>query len=131
MEPKSQQSQTILVVDGDVITRSVIADYLRHCGYRVIEARDGREAKQALGHADFDVEVMLSDIHLPGEMNGFQLSKWVRDNWPEVKVVLSAAVERTANAAGDLCEEGPHLAKPYEPATVVDHIKRLKGGSEV
>ncbi|WP_245265735.1 response regulator [Mesorhizobium sp. LNJC394B00] len=117
------------MVDGDVITRSVISDYLRHCGYRVIEAHDAREAQQALNHAEFAVDTILCDVDLPGNMNGFQLSKWVRENKPEVKVVLSAAVERTASAAGDLCEEGPHLAKPYEPATVVDHIRRLKGGS--
>jgi hydrogenase maturation factor HypF (carbamoyltransferase family) len=63
-------------------------------------------------------------------MSGFQLAGWVRQNKPHVKVVLSAAAERTASVAGDLCEEGPHLAKPYDAAIVVEHIKRLRGGSE-
>ncbi|ESW79382.1 hypothetical protein X773_18225 [Mesorhizobium sp. LSJC285A00] len=126
MEAPNQQSQTILVVDGDVIARCVIADYLRHCGYRVIEAHFAREAQQALNYAEFGVDTVLCDVDLPGNMNGFQLSKWVRENKPEVKIVLSAAVERTAIAAGDLCQEGPHLAKPYEPANVVDHIRRLQ-----
>jgi CheY-like chemotaxis protein len=111
-----------------VITRTVISDYLRHCGYRVIEAHDGEEAKQALAQEGFNVDVVLSDVELPGEMNGFQLTSWVRHNFADVKVLLSSAVERTANVAGDLCEDGPLLTKPYEPSTVVDHIKRLKGG---
>ncbi|MBX3575422.1 MAG: response regulator [Mesorhizobium sp.] len=121
-------SQTVLVVDGDVITRTVIADYLRHCGYRVIEANSGEEAVAALEHEGFRVDVVLSDVRLPGPMSGFLLSQWVRQNKPGVEVVLSSVVERAAEAAGDLCEEGPALAKPYDPKTVVDHIKRLKRG---
>jgi len=130
MEQPNQKPDTILIVDGDIITRTVISDYLRHCGYRVIEARDASEAQQALEQEGFNVDVILSDVELPGAMNGFQLANWSRQHRPGVKVVLSAAVERTASAAGDLCEEGPHLAKPYDPAMVVDHIKRPKGGSE-
>ncbi|MBS3652584.1 response regulator [Pseudaminobacter sp. 19-2017] len=120
--------QTILVVDGDVITRTVIADYLRHCGYRVIEANSGEEAVEALQHEGFKVDVVLSDVSLPGRMSGFLLSQWVRQNKPGVDVVLSSVVERVAEAASDLCEEGPALAKPYDPKTVVDHINRLKVG---
>jgi CheY-like chemotaxis protein len=121
--------ETILVVDGDVITRTVISDYLRHCGYRVIEAHDAEEARQALAQEGFNVDVILCDIELPGDLNGFQLASWVRQNMAAVKVVLSSAVARTAEAAGELCEQGPHLAKPYEPLMVVDHIKRLRGGA--
>lgn len=119
-------SQTVLVVDGDVITRTVIADYLRHCAYRVIEANSGEEAIAVLDHEGFAVDVILADVDLPGAMTGFELSQWVRQNKQGIDVVLSSVVQRTAEAAGDLCEKGPALAKPYHPETVVDHIKRLK-----
>jgi CheY-like chemotaxis protein len=128
MDKTEKQNETVLVVDGDIITRTVIADYLRHCGYRVFEAHDALEAQQALQHQEFHVDIMLSDIDLPSGMSGFQLAGWVRQNQPDVKVLLSAAAERTASVAGDLCEEGPHLAKPYDAAIVVEHIKRLRGG---
>jgi hypothetical protein len=59
----------------------------------------------------------------------FPLASWVRQHKPEIKVVLSAAADRTAKVAGDLCEEGPHLAKPYDQAMVLEHIKRLRGGA--
>lgn len=123
--------ETVLVVDGDVIARTVIADYLRHCGYRVIEANSGEEAVAALEHDRFMINVVLSDVSLPGRMSGFLLSQWVQQNRPGVDVVLSSAVERAAKAAGELCDEGPGLAKPYDPRAVVDHIKRLKGGNSV
>ncbi|WP_274424737.1 response regulator [Chelativorans sp. YIM 93263] len=67
-------AETILVVDGDVITRTVIAEYLRHCGYRVVEAGTGTEAMQALQHPDFTIDIVLSDVELPGETSGFDLS---------------------------------------------------------
>jgi CheY-like chemotaxis protein len=104
----------------------VISDYLRHCGYRVIEANSGEEAIQALQHEKFDVTAVLSDVELPGELSGFGLAQWMRQNKPAVPIVLSSAVERAAQLAGDLCEQGPTLSKPYDPKTVVDHIKRLK-----
>jgi CheY-like chemotaxis protein len=124
---REQITETVLVVDRDVITRTVLSDYLRHCGYRVIEANSGEEALQALQHERFDVNVVLSDVELPGEMSGFALAQWVRRNRPGVHMVLSSAVERAAEAAGDLCEDGPALSKPYETQVVIDHIKRLKG----
>jgi hypothetical protein len=43
-----------------------------------------------------------------------------------VQVVLSGSVVKAAHAAGDLCEEGPHLTKPYEPQQVVEWIKKLR-----
>lgn len=120
-------AEIILVVDGDVITRTVIAEYLRHCGFRVLEAGTGAEALLALQHADFTIEVVLSDVELPGEMSGFDLSHWIRRTMPQVKVLLASAGARIANTAGDLCEEGPHLAKPYDHELILDHIKRLRG----
>ncbi|MEJ6785780.1 response regulator [Aminobacter sp. Piv2-1] len=126
MMTQEAAAETILVVDGDVITRTVIAEYLRHCGFRVLEAGTGAEAMQALQHPEFSIDVVLSDVELPGDMSGFDLSHWVRKSMPQVKVLLAGAVERIADTAGDLCEDGPHLAKPYDHRLILDHIKRLR-----
>jgi len=119
-------AETVLIVDGDVITRTVIAEYLRHCGFRVLEVGTGTEALQALQHPDFTIDIVLSDVELPGEISGFELSYWIRTSKPQVKILLASAVERIADTAGDLCEEGPHLAKPYDHRLILDHIKRLR-----
>lgn len=121
-------AETILVVDGDVIARSVIAAYLRDCGYRVLEAGTGAEARAALERGDVAIGIVLADIALPGGLSGFELARWIRVHRPEVKVLLAGAIERAAQAAGDLCEEGPDLAKPYDARLIVDHIRRLRGG---
>jgi len=128
MVKAAKASETILVVDGDIISRTVIADYLRHCGFRVLEANDALEAQQAFQHQYFHIDIILSDVNLPAGITGFQLATWAREHKPHTRVLLSAADDRTARIAGDLCEEGPNLAKPYDPVIVVEHIKRLRGG---
>jgi CheY-like chemotaxis protein len=118
----------VLVIDDDVLVRYAICDYLRECGYKVIEAADGDEALKVLNEAHVAVDVILSGVQTPGSMEGFALARWVRANRPDIGVILAGTLSRAAHAAAELCEEGPMLAKPYEPQAVVDRIKRLMAG---
>lgn len=122
------ENETILVVEDEVLIRTAISEYLRHCGYRVIEACSADEAITILTQPDIvEVDIVFSDIEMPGSMDGFGLSKWVREHCKGIEVVLASTIEKAAKAAGELCEEGPHLKKPYEPQQVVEWIKRLRG----
>jgi CheY-like chemotaxis protein len=121
-----QDIEPILVVESDVMVRHALAEYLRHCGYRVIEAASTKEAMTLLGTASVPIDVVFSAVEIEGPADGFELSKWVRENRPGVQIILSGTVVKAAQAAGDLCEEGPHLAKPYEPQQVVEWIKKLR-----
>lgn len=118
-------SPTVLLVDDEVLVRLVISDYLRECGYRVIEADSAEEAVVVLRQADVSVDVVLSDVALPGPMDGFSLAKWTRQNRPDVAVLLAGSVGRAASAAGELCDNGPTFSKPYDPQAVADRIRRL------
>jgi hypothetical protein len=57
-------------------------------------------------------------------MSGFALAVWIRANWPRIKVLLAGSAATEAAEAGDLCEEGPRLAKPYDQQILLDRIKR-------
>jgi CheY-like chemotaxis protein len=116
--------ETVLVVEDEVLVRMVISDYLRDCGYKVIEANTADEALAVLQHLDVRVDIVFSDIEMPGAMDGFALSTWVRRNRPGLEVILTGSVPRAANAAAELCDSGP-LSKPYEPQAVVGRIRRL------
>lgn len=120
-------AEMILVVEDEVLIRMVISEYLRECGFKVIEAANADEAIIILEQANLKIDIVFSDIEMPGSMDGFGLSRWLRHNKPELKVILAGTVARAANAAADLCDEGPTLAKPYEPKAVVDRIRRLLG----
>jgi CheY-like chemotaxis protein len=116
----------VLVVDGDILVRSAIASYIRECGYAVIEAADSDEATALLGADDGTIDIVFADVETPGSMDGFGLSRWLREHRAEVRLILAGTVQKAAQLAGDLCHEGPHLRKPYEPNALVDWIKRLR-----
>jgi CheY-like chemotaxis protein len=116
---------TILVVEDEVLIRIVIAEYLRDCGFRVIEATNADEALQVLQHAQIRVDVVFTDVEMPGSMDGFGLSRWIREQRPDVDVILAGTPARATEAAAELCESGPDLAKPYDPQLVLDRIRRL------
>jgi len=117
--------QTLLVVDSEVLVRMAIAAYLRDCGYRVIEAVSVEEALQVLEREEIVVSLVLAEVALAGSMDGFALAKWVRERKMAVDVILAAAPARAAEAAADLCDKGPMLARPYEPQIVLDRIRRM------
>ncbi len=123
-EPVSAPPPTILVVEDDVLVRSIVAAYLRECGFDVIEANGADEALRVL-QADVPVDVVFSDVNMPGSMDGFGLAQWVRRERPWLKVILTSGAARTAKEAGDLCETGPVLAKPYDHAELERYIRSL------
>ena len=118
--------ETVLVVEGDVLVRIVICEYLRHCGYKVLEAVNADEALVLLQQPSLTIDVVLTDMMATGAVDGFGLTQWVRKNKPTIDVIISGSVAKTADAAANLCETGPMLAKPYEPQIVLDRIKRLR-----
>lgn len=122
--------QRLIVVDGDVLVRHVLSDYLRTCGYIVIEAATTDEAVSVLSDATLDLHAMLCDADAPGERNAFELRAWSRNERPEIEVVLAGGVSSAANRAAELCDEGPQLKRPYDPQSVSDYIKRIMGSQD-
>jgi CheY-like chemotaxis protein len=117
---------TILVVEPDILVRMVIASYLRECGYKILEGVSAADVIATMdgGHK---VDTVFSEVRLNGELGGFELACWIREHHPGVDVILTTSVNRTADQAGSLCEEGP-LEKPYHPQEIVRRINLLKEG---
>ncbi len=118
-------SPTVLVVEDEVLIRLVIADYLRDCGYKVHEAVSGEEAIAILQAPEVSIDVVFSDVEMPGSMDGFALARWVRANKPGMEVILTSGIERSADIAATLCEAGPLMKKPYSSQDVVDRLRQL------
>ena len=114
----------LLLVDREELVRTPLAEYLRECGYRVLEAVNGKEGQGILSQGLQIVDIVLADIETLGE-EGFAFAAWVRKNKPGVRVVLAGTVAATARKAGDLCEEEPPIRKPYYHQLVLDRIRRL------
>jgi DNA-binding NtrC family response regulator len=116
----------VMIVESDILVRHPLAEYLRECGYRVIEAVNSDEAHQLLnaGLASIEIDIVLADACASGE-SGFALATWMRGNHPKIEVILAGSVAKAAEKAGELCQDGPALSKPYNHKLVLDHIQRL------
>jgi DNA-binding NtrC family response regulator len=108
--------------------RTPLAEYLRECGYHVIEAVDAVEAREVLGAAA-DITLVLADADAP-EGGGFALQAWIRENYPDIEVMLAGSVTRAVEKAGDICKAGPAVSRPYHHQFVLDTIRRLLAARE-
>src|ERR1700683_4016693 len=112
MEPNKKPSKpppVILILDDDVIARVAIANYLRECGYQVIEAATALDARTMIIAQKYDIDIVICTTTDDRSAERFGFSRWVRDQFPRIRVLLAANVEKTAKLAADICEEGPHL----------------------
>ena len=112
---------TVLVVDDEAMVRAPIAEYLRDCGYHVLEADD---ASQAIRLVDTpgQVDVVFSDVRMPGELDGAGLARWIRSHHPEVPVLLTSGYSA---ASSHLPREVGLIEKPYTQAQVLRRIRAL------
>ena len=117
--------KTVLVVEDEILIRLLIAEHLMDCGYRVIEAGSGDEAVEVLRRTVPTVNVVVSDVVMPGSIDGFALAQWVRKQRPDIKVILTSGIARTVDAADASCFEAPVIPKPYHPAQLEHRIKGL------
>src|ERR1700761_3767559 len=101
----------VLIIEPDLAVRQPLGEYLRECGYKVFEAMNTDEAALILTDGGVLVDIILCDVYSPGKLDGFGLSRWVKDKGLRAKVILAGSVERTTQTVGDLCENGPLLKK--------------------
>jgi DNA-binding response OmpR family regulator len=115
--------QHLLIVETDILIRQPLAEYLRDCGYKVVEAADIVEARKLLSEGKFRIDVVLADVDADSD-NAFALAKWIRTEHPGIEVMLAGTIETATRKAGDLCEEGSRVTKPYEHHLVLSRIKQ-------
>ncbi len=104
--------ETLLVVEDNAGMRRIVARQLRELGYRVLETDHAAEALGVLGRESIDL--VLSDIVMPGGTDGIELARLARERRPDVKILLTsgfpqARVDENANYPAGL----PLLSKPY------------------
>lgn len=112
---------TIMVVEDEVLVRMLIADRLRGAGYTVIEAAHAHEAAEVLRVTP--VDLVLSDIRMPGSMDGIALARLLRSQYPAVKIVLTSGHLSEAGWA----EHDGFFRKPYNADEIIKHVKSLIG----
>ncbi|MBB2984756.1 response regulator transcription factor [Paraburkholderia tropica] len=115
----------ILIVDADIVVRTPLAEYLRACGYLVLEAVDSVEAQALLTDKASAIDIVLADVG-GEERSGFALAKWIRERFSDIRVILAGSIAGSVEKAARLCDDGPALSKPYDHRIVLEQLKRLR-----
>ena len=116
-------SELVLLVEDEPNVRRVVRQQLIDLGYPVIEAEDGQ---QALAMVDqiVDVAIVVSDIIMPGGLNGRQLAAAVLDRRPAMRIVLMSGYTDETDTDG--ASELPVLAKPFARQDLARALQRAK-----
>ena len=115
--------ETLLVVDDEPQVRAVATMLLTRLGYRVLQAGDAYEALEILD-AEGPVDLLVTDIGLPGGVNGLDLAAAVRDRLPGTRVLFLSGCSEGATA--NVAERDPttgFLAKPYERVALAAAVR--------
>ena len=118
-ESQLAAGDTLLLVDDNEEVRGVIADYLRESGYVVMEAGSGEAALAVL--EDSPVDILVSDVVLPGAVDGIKLAHTARWLHPHLKILLASGYNDSAAEAKKLGLAV--LSKPLKLAALVDAIR--------
>ena len=122
-----ERTPTILIVEDETLIRIALSDYLQECGFKILEAAHADEAVKILEHCPVVIDLVFSDVVMPGSMDGFALARWIRAHRPGLPVMLTSGDARKADCARELCEREPFLSKPYDLARLVAEMRTLLG----
>lgn len=112
-----------LVVDDEPLILMDTADIVASAGYHVIEARSADEAFELLARYR-SVKLLMTDVQMPGTMDGLALARYVSEHWPEVHVVVASGAVTPKD--GELPQGARFLGKPLNQALVLETLQELE-----
>ena len=83
------ESAVVLVVEDDPLVLLSAVDIIEEAGYRALQASDADEAIAIL-EANPDIQIVFTDIEMPGSMDGVKLAAFIRDRWPPVEIIITS-----------------------------------------
>jgi DNA-binding NtrC family response regulator len=112
----------VLLVEDEILTRTAVAEYLRLSGYTVVEAADAAEALTLFGAGEL-IDIVISDVDLPGTMDGLDLARWVKKHHSALPVLLTSGRGIAVEAAERLAFF--FVAKPYRLEKLAERLKLM------
>jgi PAS domain S-box-containing protein len=127
--PRAERGETVLVVDDEPAVRMLVTEVLEDLGYVAIEAADGPSGLKLL-QSDRRIDLLVSDVGLPGGMNGRQLADAARIGRPALKVLFITGYAENAVVGNGHLEPGMHvLTKPFAMEMLASRIKAIITGA--
>ncbi len=127
-EPRAQDGETVLVVDDEPNIRTLVTDALVELGYAALQAPDGERALKLL-ETKRPIDLLVTDVGLPGGINGRQLADLALTSRPDLKVLFITGYAETAVAGNGAMPPGMHvMTKPFGIQTLACRIRDIIAG---
>jgi two-component system, response regulator PdtaR len=120
-------STVILLVEDEVLVRMLAADVLSEAGFTVLESTNAEEALTLL-EARPDVQVLFTDVNMPGALDGLGLAQTVHEQSPGIGILIGSG--RIRPAPGELSPGTRFIAKPYAPSALTDAVRAVARGQQ-
>ena len=108
--PEQLKSGIVLVVEDDSLLRMFAVEMVDDAGFEAIEASNADEAIAILENRT-DINILFTDINMPGSIDGLKLAQAVRNRWPPIKIIIASGQVRLA--AQDMPANSRFFSKPY------------------
>lgn len=118
----------VLVVDDDIVMRTIASATLQGLGYEVTEAEDARSALEILKSKTINIDILFTDINMPGNFSGIDLAKLVRQKFPMIDVLLTSGYSSNAIPQYILDAGEEIVSKPYHRDLLRQKIETLRKG---
>jgi CheY-like chemotaxis protein len=116
----SEARISVLLVEDEALVRMLGVDMLEDAGFVVFEAIGADEAMVILAEQD-GIDLLFSDVDMPGSMDGLELARLVHQRWPDMRILLTSGHHRLAEAA--LPDGGRFLRKPWTQAGMIEKVQ--------
>jgi CheY-like chemotaxis protein len=119
---QENERPVVLIVEDEPLVRMLGADVLEEAGFEVVEAFNGDEALEML-EARPDIDVLFTDVNMPGSLDGLDLARVVHARRPDIKLLIASGQVRLSE--DQIPDAGRFLAKPYGPEAIIRHVREL------
>lgn len=109
----------VLVVEDDVLIKVLIEEALLEAGFAVTSAVTADQAIEIL-EAELPPDVVVTDVDMPGSMDGLRLASYVKNRWPPVRLIVASGKRRPS--ASEMPSEAVFIPKPFLPGEIVRAI---------
>ncbi len=119
--------ETILVVDDEPELAGLVVSILETLGYRTLVAEDGREAMDILKSKGEEIDLLFTDVVMPGGMNGFELASQAKELTPDLKVIIASGYPLDQERRSDIRDNDTNktiLAKPFGRSTLSTVVRQ-------
>jgi nitrogen-specific signal transduction histidine kinase/CheY-like chemotaxis protein len=124
-------SETVLLVEDETAVRHPACEFMKRCGYNVIEARDGLQAVEAAARHAGPIDLMVTDVVMPG-MSGGQLAELLAEKYPKMKVLfISGYSEKVVLRHNILDVQTNFLQKPFTLKSLGGKVREVMGKASV